>query len=793
MPTVTATIGGAQDFWIFRKADVTPNTLNLASGNSYGRIGSNSGSAFVDAQLGFNLEGLNLPPGAKLSNWLLKLVYGGTVGSSPSTSPFLVQAVAQDDPEAVTTGEDAYARPRTAGVTYPATPQLPEPNAVLTFDVTSTLQAVVDRPGYKQGDRIVLFLLTTTLQTSGSSQITFWSANNATSSNRPTLTGSYTSPVSASGAGARPARRASGSATQKAQRIATFAGPQDGWAWRDISTTPETLNFDNTSFLVRVGNRRTTSVLDNQAFFCLEGLGLEQGDLLSDWFLDLYAQGQIGSFPNIVMGFTNEDAPARPGSAADLYARPLMPTQTFALPSPYAANQLCRFDITSLMQAVIDRPGYQKDDRLVLVVKTDRQFDAANYQFSFYGSENTGAAAGYRPFVSGALIPALKASGGGVRVSRAGQGVGSLRPRYLLTGFTTVLAPTTTPDDFLLFGFDPAPVPQATGLGVFYPYASQDDSPWDAAKVRTEDASPFLTTNITSPASGTAFSLQEPAGGGSGRADGFIEADVTLNTSGTAVSVLKFRRTDNSNELEVYINSTGNVSLYERSGGPSNLTRGVATGVFVAGSLRHTLGVQAFGPAVKVFVDGLERISYTDTVLANSLATAGQLLGGTSLTRHSLRVYARAGNLPPLITAEGDADRPARTASGTGAGTTPTLTGTGGAPRPLRPASGAVSQGPLPVVVEGGGARPERQGSGTGSLPDLPVTGVGGGQRPGRAGSGVARLPVLRRVFVVTARRVNTLGTLTPRKRSTVVLGARRAVLYTPVSLPLVVTARKES
>lgn len=160
--------------------------------------------------------------------------------------------------------------------------------------------------------------------------------------------------------------------------------------------------------------------------------------------------------------------------------------------------------------------------------------------------------------------------------------------------------------------------------------------PVDIAFVFPSLGSDFGIANSrsTNPASGTTFTHATAL---------LVEWSFTFNATGfTGVHV---RRTDSSNEWRMYTNSAGTLTLEERNAGVQNI-RGSSTSAFVNGTTYSVMAV-INGNLYRIFVNGAQRITYTDAGSFNAAVTNGIVSatgGGAALTE--VAAWPRTAAIP---------------------------------------------------------------------------------------------------------------------------------------------------
>jgi pectate lyase len=189
-----------------------------------------------------------------------------------------------------------------------------------------------------------------------------------------------------------------------------------------------------------------------------------------------------------------------------------------------------------------------------------------------------------------------------------------------------------------------------------YPLASRADNPRVPDKYILKPVADTAVTDLTEATgphpSGSAALLSNSTG----KADGLIRLDLTRVGTSTG-TFLRYRRVDDANCWELYVNSSGNLRMYERAGGIST-ARGPAVATFTADQ-RRVLYVRVEGNRHVVSFDGVVPvIDYTDPAGYNDTVTGVSVQGGASFVRHAVQTFpltvkvdnAPAQPPPPTLT-----------------------------------------------------------------------------------------------------------------------------------------------
>lgn len=128
-------------------------------------------------------------------------------------------------------------------------------------------------------------------------------------------------------------------------------------------------------------------------------------------------------------------------------------------------------------------------------------------------------------------------------------------------------------------------------------------------------------------------------------------AQITVVTRGTGDGCGVYCRASTGTNPSYYIaylpEASNNVQLYKNTGGASFTQLG--SNVAVTVSLPQTLRVQAIGTTIKVFWDGVEKISVTDSAITTGTRT-GIRIGAGGTTRRVVDDF-RAGDAPEVLDA----------------------------------------------------------------------------------------------------------------------------------------------
>lgn len=152
------------------------------------------------------------------------------------------------------------------------------------------------------------------------------------------------------------------------------------------------------------------------------------------------------------------------------------------------------------------------------------------------------------------------------------------------------------------------------------------------------------TTGTWGISGGAAYSASDANGDlalvDCGLVDGVFQADITADFSTWRLPSLMFRATDANNWLRVYL-FNGNIFLGYISGGSGSDLANVA--MTTTNGQTYRVRVEAFGTAVRVYVDGVLKITFT---LSSSAAALAGTKTGIRISKNNAPTFAaRLDNL----------------------------------------------------------------------------------------------------------------------------------------------------
>lgn len=433
-------------------------------------------------------------------------------------------------------------------------------------------------------------------------------------------------------------------------------------------------------------------------------------------YLYLTKRGGASHSARYKVTFANQDDPPVVSGKSDFDSRSKFSPQVVT-PDYWSTDETQRVDVTSLVQQVVNRPGFS-GQRMVLFLLpgvSGWNGDNNNYQFYAYDSSPskaprvevtirtsaTGRATAPTPSAAGTgrvTNPESDASGSAAAPTPSARGVASSdRQQLSAQGGATAATPSATGTGRVGLSepFGQYLVEAVDGAQVsLYPYAFRTDAPRQPGRYRYLPVEHAVLSTLTDPAPGALALLQEAPEIPGASADGFVDLHYTDGRSGD-LTLLGVREQAGGSETLLRLTSTGTLEVRVVSEGVTVAQTQTALPVLGAGET-GSVRVQLRGTRLRLSRGGSELLNVAapqDTLAAEGLRVGDAQVTQLSVYRHSVAYQEGAGV----------AQAPAPSALGRGESTVPSVSAAGVAQAPTPSVTGRSFTSDIPIFDQGAG------------------------------------------------------------------------------------------